>query len=145
VNAPINHSTIPPIWWCYLIHFDHRYYHAGHYCGMSGCLDARLKLHRAGNGARLMEVIGDAHIEWEVARLWPCASYEEARALERRLKQRHEGPRLCPLCQHRPLDPYTSLRQGHWPIALHEKQGKHQPMGASKPPLFVRIERQVAR
>lgn len=129
----------------YLIHFHARFRHAGHYLGSTSHLDERLYLHKNGNGARLMEVIGDAGITWEVSRLWECDSREESLALERRLKHWHGSNQFCPLCQHKPLDVYPSLRQGHWPLALHEHTGKHQPMNASKPPLFVRIERQVAR
>ena len=51
--------------------------------------------HRAGNGARLMEVIKDAGIEWKLVRVWPGD-----RGLERRLKRRKNTPRrLCPVCR----------------------------------------------
>jgi predicted GIY-YIG superfamily endonuclease len=112
------------------IHFSYRNVHASHYIGMSGCLDARLALHRAGNGARLMEVVTGAGIAWEVARLWPVSSYEEARLLERKPKHTHgHGPALCPICQHKPLDPYTLLRQGHYPLALHNQVGRRRLLG----------------
>jgi len=127
----------------YLIHFNEPYKHARHYLGSTACLESRLQLHKNGNGARLMEVVTDAGISWQVSRLWPCETSLEARLLERRLKHWHGSNQFCPLCQHKPLDVYTALRQGHWPLALHEQTGKHQPMNASKPPLFVRIERQV--
>lgn len=130
----------------YLIHFQEPFRHARHYLGSSSHLDERLQLHKSGNGARLMEVIGDAGIAWELARLWECGSWEESRALERRLKHRHESPRLCPICRGKPVDLLVFLREGHWPLALHDKQGKRQPVSTGKPPLFVqRIERQVIR
>jgi len=113
-----------PTWFCYLLHFEHRYYHAGHYIGFSGCVDARLKLHRAGGGARLLEVVTDAGIDFEVARLWPCDSYEQARTLERKLKRTHgHGPALCPVCRGTPMDPYAAMRLGHWPLTLHDRHG----------------------
>jgi predicted GIY-YIG superfamily endonuclease len=82
---------------CYMIHFDERYRHAGHYLGWAKDLDARLAAHRAGRGARLMEVITDAGIGWHVSRTWPGG-----RDRERALKDRHEAPRLCPDCTAHP-------------------------------------------
>ena len=133
--------------WVYLIHFERSYFHARHYLGSTAAsLDNRLKRHQSGDGARLMEVIIEAGISWELSRLWRCESPEEARALERKLKHTHgHGPALCPICRGRQVDVFVSLRQGHWPLALHEKRGRHHPMSTSKPPLFVRIERQVIR
>ena len=78
----------------YLIHFDRPYRHARHYTGWAGNLDARLARHRAGNGARLIEVVMAAGIGWELARTWPGT-----RADERRIKRARNAPRLCPLCQ----------------------------------------------
>jgi hypothetical protein len=79
----------------YLLHFDRPYRHARHYLGWcrAGRLDERLAEHRAGRGARLMAVIKDAGIGFELARTWPGP-----RALERRLKNCHNTPRKCPLC-----------------------------------------------
>jgi hypothetical protein len=44
-----------------------------------------------------MEVITDAGIGWHVSRTWPGG-----RQLERVLKDRHAGPRLCPDCTPHP-------------------------------------------
>jgi len=77
----------------YLIHFDQKLAHAQHYIGLADDLDARLERHRAGNGARLMEVITDAGIGWEVARTW-----SGNRRLERQLKNRKHAALLCPVC-----------------------------------------------
>jgi predicted GIY-YIG superfamily endonuclease len=77
----------------YLIHFDTPYKHARHYLGYASNLAARLALHRASNGARLIEVINAAGITWQVSRTW-----SGNRALERKLKNQKNGPRLCPLC-----------------------------------------------
>jgi hypothetical protein len=38
----------------YLLHFSEPYQHARHYTGWTHDLDARLQLHRAGRGARLL-------------------------------------------------------------------------------------------
>ena len=78
----------------YLIHFDTPYRHAQHYIGWASNLPARLAEHRAGNGARLMEVIANAGITWQLARTWPGD-----RNLERKLKDRHGASRFCPICR----------------------------------------------
>ena len=77
----------------YLLHFDRPLKHARHYLGYAEDLGARLERHRAGNGARLMEVIATAGITWRLARTW-----EGGRKLERQLKRRKEAPALCPIC-----------------------------------------------
>jgi predicted GIY-YIG superfamily endonuclease len=87
------HSTDPALGTVYLIHFDVAYRHARHYVGWTADLLARLAAHREGRGARLMEVITAAGISWQLARTWPGG-----RARERAIKNRHEAPRLCPIC-----------------------------------------------
>lgn len=78
----------------YLLHFTTNYKHARHYLGYANHLDARVEHHRNGSGARLTQVIKLAGISFVVARVWPG----EDRAFERRLKNQHNGPRLCPIC-----------------------------------------------
>ena len=78
----------------YLLHFSEPYKHARHYIGYADDLDARLARHRSGNGARLIQVIMDAGLDWRLARIWPDGD----RKLERRLKNQKHGPRLCPIC-----------------------------------------------
>lgn len=77
----------------YLIHFNRAYKHARHYLGFSTDLDKRITDHLAGQGARLMEVVSGAGIEWKLARTW-----RGGRTLERRLKNRKDAPAICPLC-----------------------------------------------
>jgi hypothetical protein len=57
-------------------------------------LPARLTAHAAGRGARLMEVVGEAGISWQLARVWPGT-----RARERSLKGSGGAARRCPVCQ----------------------------------------------
>src|SRR5512132_1669756 len=57
-------------------------------------LPARLQEHAAGRGARLMEVVGEAGIGWQLARVWPGT-----RARERSLKGSGGAARRCPVCQ----------------------------------------------
>jgi hypothetical protein len=57
-------------------------------------LPARLQAHAAGRGARLMEVVGEAGIGWQLARVWPGT-----RVRERSLKGSGGAARRCPVCQ----------------------------------------------
>jgi|GEM_PF-4575612 len=65
-----------------------------HYIGYSEDLFIRLKFHAAGQGARIMEVLAERGIRWALVRTW-----DGGRKLERQLKNRHEAPRLCPICK----------------------------------------------
>jgi hypothetical protein len=98
----------------YLLHFDQpigdlhnpRGF-ASHYTGWTLDLPARLIDHAQGRGARLMQVVGELGIGWQLARIWTGT-----RARERSLKQRG-ATRRCPVCQlaalglqpPRPVDP----------------------------------------
>jgi hypothetical protein len=92
----------------YLLHFDQRYEHAGHYTGFaessgaeaSGLLK-RLGEHQQGRGARLVEVVTQAGIGFRVARLWPGVT----RAKERQLKNQGGASRRCPICLDQPAAP----------------------------------------
>lgn len=77
----------------YLIHFNRAYKHARHYLGFTEHFDKRITDHLCGQGARLMAVVTEARIEWKVSRTWPGD-----RKVERRLKNRHNAPALCPIC-----------------------------------------------
>jgi predicted GIY-YIG superfamily endonuclease len=117
------------------------YKHAAHYLGSTINLEARLELHRHGNGARLMEVVNQAGISWHVSRIWQCESPEAARLLEAKLKRQHHDGRLCPTCKHRAPDPLAMLYQGHYPFHLFAKPGKRQPTRIDIP-CFVRHNKQ---
>ena len=77
----------------YILHFDKPLKHAKHYIGLADDLDARLKRHASGHGARLMAVINAAGITWQCVRTW-----SGDRKLERKLKRLKATPRLCPIC-----------------------------------------------
>ena len=77
----------------YLICFNRPYRHARHYTGYSEHLDKRLTDHLCGQGARLMEIVTEAGIEWKVTRTW-----KGDRSLERHIKNRKDAPRICPRC-----------------------------------------------
>jgi len=79
----------------YLLHFDRPYEHARHYTGWTGNgLEQRLAEHREGHGARLMEVVRDAGIDWQLARTWTGD-----RNRERALKRQGGAARHCPICK----------------------------------------------
>ncbi len=78
---------------CYLLHFSRPHKHARHYLGTAHDLDARLARHRAGTGARLLQVCNEEGIDYQVVRTW-----DGGRQVEVRLKARKDAPRLCPVC-----------------------------------------------
>jgi hypothetical protein len=61
-------------------------------------LPVRLQEDPAGRGARLMQVVGEAGIGWQLARIWPGT-----RSRERSLKRSGGAARRCPVCQLTPL------------------------------------------
>jgi predicted GIY-YIG superfamily endonuclease len=78
----------------YLLHFDRPYKHARHYVGWTARnVKRRLAEHEAGRGARLLAVVREAGIGWQLARLWPGS-----RARERQIKRQGGHARHCPLC-----------------------------------------------
>lgn len=79
----------------YLLHFERPLAHARHYLGSADDLSARLGEHAAGRGARLLAVLHEQGIGWQLARTWQGDRHQE-----RRLKHRHgKGPELCPICR----------------------------------------------
>jgi len=79
----------------YLLHFKEPLHHARHYLGSTGLsVEQRLAHHRANRGARLMQVVNEAGIDYVVARTW-----QGGRVLERQLKRQHGGNKLCPICK----------------------------------------------
>jgi predicted GIY-YIG superfamily endonuclease len=81
----------------YLLHFDRPYKHARHYVGWTRDVKRRLAEHAAGRGARLLAVVREAGIGWELARMWPGGP-----ARERQIKAQGGHARHCPLCGVRP-------------------------------------------
>lgn len=94
----------------YLLCFDKKFKHARHYIGFAEnqrTFELRMKHHAKGNGSKLMAAVAKAGIGFTVARTWPDGD----RNFERKLKNRKEGPRLCPLCVSRAKS--EKLRQKH--------------------------------
>jgi len=105
----------------YLLHFIEPYRHARHYLGVADDLSARLDEHRRGAGARLTAVVLEHGGSWVVARTWVGG-----RRLERKLKARHSGVRLCPICGGK-----ITLEQvlAEQPMPSPRVLGRRQPMG----------------
>jgi hypothetical protein len=82
----------------YLIHFDQPYGHARHYIGWCRVLSWRMAHHRAGTGARLLQVVNEAGIGWRCVWVWPMTD----RRFERRLKNRGGAAGICPRCGSKP-------------------------------------------
>jgi len=83
----------------YLLHFEPGLPNGNrvvrHYLGWTdGDVDARVALHVAGRGSPLVRAVIAAGGTVTVERTWPGVD----RHFERRLKNRHEAPRLCPNC-----------------------------------------------
>lgn len=83
----------------YLIHFERPYKHAKHYVGYTALetIEERMARHREGRGARLLQVVTEAGINWVIARLWTFPTVGKAKQKEKRLKMR-AATRHCPLC-----------------------------------------------
>jgi predicted GIY-YIG superfamily endonuclease len=77
----------------YLLHISPPYKHARHYIGFANDVTARIAEHRAGTGARLPQVAVEAGSKLVLVRTWPGGRNEE-----RRLKNRKNAPKLCPIC-----------------------------------------------
>jgi predicted GIY-YIG superfamily endonuclease len=91
----------------YLLHFSQPYRHAKHYRGSARNVPARLRRHAAGHGARLLQVVQEAGITWELARVWPGG-----RVRERQLKRQGGASRQCPMCGVRPRGDLPRNRDG---------------------------------
>jgi hypothetical protein len=80
----------------YLIHFDRPLAHARHYIGFSTKQSplARLKVHRANQGAHILRVLNTLGIGYHVARVWR----KKKRSDERDMKNAKCAPHHCPFC-----------------------------------------------
>lgn len=78
----------------YLIHLDDPVGHLSHYIGYTKVgVAQRLAAHAAGRGGRLLQVARERGCRWRLARVW-----KGGLALERKLHDYSNTPRLCPIC-----------------------------------------------
>lgn len=83
----------------YILHFNQPYKHARHYIGYSVFLHERIKHHREGTGAKL-PYVAEQNGGFEVARVFKSVDKE----FERKLKNRKNIKRYCPLCREIPYN-----------------------------------------
>lgn len=100
VDLPLN--SIPHESGVYLLHFTQPitgWHTTQHYIGWGEYLDRRIYEQILGGSAaaRLCQVARERGIGVLIARIWPG----ETTDFERRLKDRHESPTLCPICKGR--------------------------------------------
>ena len=84
----------------YLLHLNTPLAHAKHYIGWSEnghTLTARLANHAAGKGSRFTQVCCERGITWTLAKIWKGKGTDKS--FERKLKNRHDAQRICPICQ----------------------------------------------
>lgn len=87
-------------WKVYVIHFDTPYKHAKHYTGIAINVPKRIKEHRGGYGARLLQVLKEHNIDFQYAIINQFENFSEAHAEEKRLKDKVKQPkRYCPFCK----------------------------------------------
>jgi hypothetical protein len=81
----------------YLLHFEPRYRHAGHYLGFAESVERRVAEHLSSGSksSPLVRAALAAGAAVTVARVWPDGD----RTLERRLKRAHGLSRFCPTCR----------------------------------------------
>lgn len=107
---------------------------ASHYVGWSLDPQTRELEHRAGQGAAITRAAVQQGITWDFFILG-----EGTRDLERQIKERHEHPRLCPLCgrSHRRGAlrlPRLGWRQLELPLV------EPDPFGLIPPPAVARVD-----
>ena len=78
----------------YLIHFQTKLKHAGHYVGYAAHVSQRIAHHKHGTGARILAACNALGIEYDIARTWDS----EGRDFERKLKNCKNAARYCPKC-----------------------------------------------
>ena len=78
----------------YLVHFGRKLKHAQHYIGYTNNLLSRIRRHVRGDGSKLFKAFIDNKISFIVVRVWLGVD----RKFERKLKNRKNTPKFCPIC-----------------------------------------------
>jgi predicted GIY-YIG superfamily endonuclease len=81
----------------YLLHFDPRYRHAGHYLGYTEDLPKRFALHIQGKGSPLVKAAVNNGSRIVLVRVWD----EDGNAEQEIKRVMHSLVRLCPVCNQR--------------------------------------------
>lgn len=86
-------------YYVYLVHFDRRYQHAGHYCGLTHDLHDRLDQHSCGghDASKLMRAVYRARIPWTLVKVWAFDDVGAAAIWEQKVKKKNAW--YCPICK----------------------------------------------
>lgn len=101
MEAPITYNGQRGV---YLLHFNPRYKHAGHYMGYADDIGRRFYEHEFGKSdARLTTVAAAAGVQMVLARVWLGADRNTERKLKGKPNAGRTGSlaRLCPICKGR--------------------------------------------
>ena len=85
----------------YLLHFEPRYRHAGHYLGYADDVLRRVHEHRTGiSGCKLTEAAASAGVIMMLVRVWKNKSRKFERGLKGLRNEKRTGSlaRICPAC-----------------------------------------------
>lgn len=126
----------------YLIHLERplsERHTCQHYIGSADDIDARLAAHRAtyidgngkkvGEGAKMLGHCNMRGIGYEIVRVWECKP-KAKRKLERRLKDLHNSPKLCPICN-------PSIQTG---ASNHHERAKDFSQDMRQPAMPARVQ-----
>jgi hypothetical protein len=86
----------------YLLHFEPRFKHAGHYMGYADDIGKRVYEHEYGqSGARLITAAVAAGVKLHIARVWPGGDRNMERKLKGGMFNKRTGSlaRQCPICK----------------------------------------------
>lgn len=86
-------------WYLYVIHFDKKYKHAGHYTGIAINPEQRFVEHCKGTGARLTEVVSGQQINMRLSILKRFRGFSKAHLEEKRLKKWNNARKYCSICK----------------------------------------------
>ncbi len=101
---------------------------AGHYCGVTEVVSARLAEHGTKQGAKLTYAVRQAGLSWLVAVVIPGG-----RRKEKQIKAQKYGPRLCPICRGE-VTLEAVLAQQSRPAP--RTPGRRMPLGTPRPVYF---------
>jgi len=85
----------------YLLHFEPRYKHAGHYLGFSDDIQVRVASHRRGeSGVKMLTAAAQSGCVMMLVRTWPGGRKDERRMKGLRNNKRTGSlARICPACK----------------------------------------------
>jgi predicted GIY-YIG superfamily endonuclease len=113
----------------YLLHFHERLgserHYAQHYFGFTPDLESRVEKHRAGQGARITEVLKERGIGFDVVAVWPGN-----RQIENAIKL-HSATRICPKCTPNPRIPMI-IREAIEAEERRQARGTQQRAAAAR-------------